>query len=391
LEQFPFDGLAAEWLTWHRDGKHILTGGQYPTQSFIWDVHTGARNGIHMPRFADQGQFLPNGKGFLWGTDYGNVRLFDFALPADHVNSDPRAETADAAPKIELGPMVVPGGHWDRLWGLAVSPDGRFFATGAHDQTVKLWDAEKRELLRTLEGHTELVWSVAFSPDSKLLASTSADDARKVGEIKIWDVATGRELVRLEGHSKLVTAVEFHPSGNWLATASLDGSIIIWDLPQQRAAKRLFQFGRPVYSLAFRPDGQWLAAGSLDRRVGVWNFEKQGLPESNSAASVPLDPSGPLATEPDHWLTDHVTSVYSVGWSPDGRQLATGAEQGIVLLWDGQTFTRLAKLQGDTNQIRHLAWSRDGSLLAAAGYASSLLVWDIKQVRSTLQAMNLDW
>ncbi len=58
--------------------------------------------------------------------------------------------------------------------------------------------------MRTLSGPTDLVRSVAFSPDGKVLASGAWDNT-----IKLWDVASGRELLTLSGHTEPVTPVAF--------------------------------------------------------------------------------------------------------------------------------------------------------------------------------------
>ena len=60
--------------------------------------------------------------------------------------------------RAEVAKVVVPGGHVDQVWGMAASPDGRWFATASHDATVKLWDASTQQLLRTFEGQDELAW-----------------------------------------------------------------------------------------------------------------------------------------------------------------------------------------------------------------------------------------
>ncbi len=106
---------------------------------------------------------------------------------------------------------------------VAFSPDGALLASGAWDNTVRLWRVADGAPLRTLEGHTDRVWSVAFSPDGALLASGSGD-----GTVRLWRVADGAPLRTLEGHTDWVWSVAFSPDGALLASGSGDGTVRLW-------------------------------------------------------------------------------------------------------------------------------------------------------------------
>ena len=76
-------------------------------------------------------------------------------------------------------------------WGF----DGKLLASGGADNKIILWDPEKGERLKTLEGHSDWVRSVAWRFDGRLLASGGADN-----NIILWDPEKGKRLKTLEGH-----------------------------------------------------------------------------------------------------------------------------------------------------------------------------------------------
>ncbi len=105
------------------------------------------------------------------------------------------------------------------------SPNGKMFASGSKDKSIKLWDVETHREIVTLHGHSGPINSVNFSPDGKMFASGSKDKT-----IKLWDVATHSEITTLRGHSEPVRSVNFNPDGKMLASGSSDGEIRFWNL-----------------------------------------------------------------------------------------------------------------------------------------------------------------
>src|SRR5262249_44470992 len=96
---------------------------------------------------------------------------------------------------IESGDSLrtVPGtgeSYW--LGSVTFSAAGSLLATAGSDQTVKLWDGGKGELLRRFPCHSGQPWPVAFSTDQRLLASGTDE-----GTILLWEQQTGECLMTL--------------------------------------------------------------------------------------------------------------------------------------------------------------------------------------------------
>jgi WD40 repeat protein len=116
-------------------------------------------------------------------------------------------------------------GHSSAVKGVALSADGRLAVSASNDMTLKLWDLETGQELRTLQGHSGRVNGVALSKDGRLAVSASDDDT-----LKVWDLETGQELRTLQGHSNWVKGVALSADGRLAVSASYDHILALWDL-----------------------------------------------------------------------------------------------------------------------------------------------------------------
>lgn len=69
-------------------------------------------------------------------------------------------------------------------------------------------------------------------------------------------------------------------------------------------------------------------------------------------------------------------SLTCVVYSPDGRAIAAGSEDGIARVWDSTTGELTRELDGHASGVSCIAYSHDGRLLATGGGDSSIVIWD---------------
>ncbi|MCP9979213.1 WD40 repeat domain-containing protein [Actinomadura madurae] len=74
-------------------------------------------------------------------------------------------------------------------------------------------------------------------------------------------------------------------------------------------------------------------------------------------------------------LAGHAGMVKSVAFSPDGRELATGGQDGAVITWDPERRVPRARFASSGGAVRILEYSPDGRLLATADLGGVITLW----------------
>jgi len=124
-------------------------------------------------------------------------------------------------------------GHEDTVLAIDYSSNGRFLASGARDNTVRLWDLTHDRETGLLHGEGNIVRDVAFSPNGSVLAvangyrSFSAENpASSVSLFRVSDLSKVGDFI---GHTDSVNCISFSSDGRTLVSGGNDGRVIVWD------------------------------------------------------------------------------------------------------------------------------------------------------------------
>ena len=137
----------------------------------------------------------------------------------------------------------------------AVSPDGRFIASGS-DQFLIIWNVQESREECTMIGHKSHISSVAVSPDSRFIVTGSFDKT-----IKIWNIQERREECTLNGHEDFVVGVAVSPDGRFIISSAQDKSIRIWNFQEQKE-ECILRVSSYYRSITMSVDGRFIIAGS---------------------------------------------------------------------------------------------------------------------------------
>jgi len=316
---------------------------------------------------------------------------------------DPNGKWIAAASRtggIEVWPLATDGlarrtiVEGVRVSTLAVSPDGRFLATGTQSGSVLLRSMSGSESTE-LRGFQGLVWAVAFDGTGRRIAANGHVDGRPNEIVRVFDLETGDVKSFDPGDGKDLISIAFLPDGH-LLTSSFGGlRRIDVDtgsselLVQQPGAAFLGPDGRHV--LLLRTENPNFPEGT----ASVYDLrERRSWPLTTHGREVTLmawDPSGtrivtgsrdgivrggPVTGEEPHLLIGHKAPIWGVRVDPTGRLVASTSEDGTVRIWPMPEGRPIHTLPQDAflEKLRSLTNVRivpDGS--APTGYRTTFL------------------
>jgi DNA-binding SARP family transcriptional activator/WD40 repeat protein len=172
--------------------------------------------------------------------------------------------------------------------------------------------------------------------DSGRLVSVKLSDGRVEGSVQLPPGTFNSNLD--------LDSLAASPDGRTVAVPNSDGIVRLVDARTGHVVRELGGASRDARVLAFSPDGRRIAGGDFGT-VLVWRTDRGGLPERYDV---------------------HAGRVVSAAWTRDGSTLATGSEDGTVILWDTTGRHRVGEiltdaLGGETSTL----WATPSAIVVA--------------------------
>jgi len=250
--------------------------------------------------------------------------------------------------------------HHQTVRSLTWSPDGKMLASGANDAQFLLWNRDgtiqmrmqqtgtvrvvawspdRQQIAigagnivtflapftgttRSTHQHTAPVISLAWSPHYPLRLVSGGQDKQAI----VWDATTHVPQTIFTRHTTTIESASWSSDGQTIGTSSHGGAIRVWNSANGMQLHGLFLDAQiPMRTLAFAPSGAQLAVGGDDGIVRFWNGLVCQHPQQGQLEVQ--------CTDIPQRLHAHSRPIRALAWSPDGRFLATGADDGILAIW----------------------------------------------------------
>ncbi|MHC4072603.1 MAG: protein kinase domain-containing protein, partial [Planctomycetota bacterium] len=286
------------------------------------------------------------------------------------------------------------------ITALAISPDSRYVAIGSGFEICEIgllnttsWKPEP-----PLIGHSGWVTSLTFSANGERLISSSADNT-----IRVWDMNRRGTTKVLKGHRSEVYDLSLTSDESHAVSAGKDRQILEWDLNVPLSAYRERLLGEPVREVVFSADSRSFYTVNDKGSVGIWDVEtlnKQPSlsPELGKQSSIILSPDG------DHLIAgtgsgqlcvldagslqvvaqQNIQSgqILPVGFSADGKSLVVLESGKKISLWNLETWQLRSRIESESKiqyYIKNYCAIPQGSDILLYPSGADLVWWDLKQ------------
>ncbi|KAL5522349.1 hypothetical protein ACEPAG_8365 [Sanghuangporus baumii] len=190
-------------------------------------------------------------------------------------------------------------------------------------------------------------------------------------------------LTNTLNHESVVCCVRFSADGKYLATGCNRTAQIYDTKTGQKICVLNDESANPVgdlyiRSVCFSPDGKLLATGAEDKTIRIWEIAKKRVKRVTTRIwDMETGMQKVLEINEPDGVDAGVTSV---AISPDGRFVAAGSLDTVVRIWEVQSGILVERLKGHRDSVYSVAFTPDGKGIVSGSLDKTLKHWDISAI-----------
>ncbi|MBW6474498.1 MAG: WD40 repeat domain-containing protein, partial [Anaerolineaceae bacterium] len=237
---------------------------------------------------------------------------------------------------------------------ISFSPDFKSVVTG-EGGVIELWNVENKKNIFSVKIGSDITWLV-FTPDGSGIIAGSEE-----GQLYVLDAINGKQLEIIEAHNDLIAEMTFSNDGSMLTSRYKDNTILIWDTKSWQKLQVVDFINASIFGMNYSPGNNLLAICHTGG-ITLWDIKNnknrfsqdliltEGFP--NSCRAFTFSPDGQLFVwstgfghgENNLFILDTqraelvasfaLSGIYSLAFSPDGRILVSGSDNGALSLYN---------------------------------------------------------
>ncbi|KAI7936284.1 hypothetical protein MJO29_015587 [Puccinia striiformis f. sp. tritici] len=195
--------------------------------------------------------------------------------------------------------------------------------------------------------------------------------------IKIVDVQDPLNSSLLTGHTKSIKSLSWSPDSTLLLSLGCEGILRMWNLSTQNPSAKLpcsqeiqnlplsvLPESHESIEVIWHPSGRYFIAPS--RESGLAILTNTGPDQQWKRSRTVCQPDQSKQSK----------AITALSFSLNGKHLATGCQDGIIVVWSTQTWIPESSIQPETDcPITTIQWQPQVNSLVAANQAGQVINW----------------